>query len=218
MKFDLHVHSNYSRDGYLDTKSLIKIACRKGLNGVAVTDHNTIKGGLKARNYQKKNIKVIVGSEISTDRGEVIGLFLEEEIKPKTFLEVVQEIKDQNGVVVIPHPFDEIRGNGIMPDKEDVPQVDCVEVFNSRCLLEKYNQTAMEFAGKYNLKISAGSDAHFANEIGKAGIKTDLVIDQQEELKELLLKGDITFFGEKSSFINLGLTKVLKIWRKTVSG
>jgi len=202
----------------MDPKIILKKACRKGLNGVAITDHNTIKGGLKAQNYKKIKIKVIVGSEISTDRGEVIGLFLEDEIKSNNFLDVVQEIKDQNGIVILPHPFDQIRGNGIMPKKEDAHLVDCVEVFNSRCLLEDYNKTAFDFAKEHDLKISAGSDAHFAREIGKAGIKTDMVINSIDDLKELLLKGKVTFYGEKSSIINLGLTKVLKIWRKTSFG
>lgn len=218
MKFDLHVHSKYSKDGYMDPKLILKKACMEGLTGVAITDHNTIKGGLKARSYKKRKVDVIVGSEIATDRGEVIGLFLEDEIKSNNFLEVVQEIKNQNGVVVLPHPFDKVRGNGIMPGEEDTPLVDCVEVFNSRCLFEKYNSDALEFAERYNLKLSAGSDAHFAREIGKAGIKTNTVVNNPDELKELLLKGNVTFFGEKSSIINLGLTKVLKTWRKIGSG
>ncbi len=218
MKYDLHVHSKYSKDGYLEPKSIVKKACKIGLNGLAITDHNTIKGGLKTLKYQKDNIQVIVGSEISTDRGEVIGLFLDEEIKSDVFMEVVQEIRDQNGVVILPHPFDAIRRNGIMPTEEDVPSVDCVEVYNSRCLLEKFNHKAWDFAVTNNLQISAGSDAHFAGEIGKAGIKTDMVIDHLEELRELLLQGNMTFFGEKSNIINLGLTKVLKIWRKTGYG
>ncbi|MCE5213298.1 MAG: PHP domain-containing protein [Methanobacterium sp.] len=218
MKYDLHIHSKYSKDGFLEPKSIIKKACKVGLNGLAITDHNTIKGGLKTRKYQRDNIQVIVGSEILTDRGEVIGLFLDDEIKSNIFPEVVQEIKDQNGVVILPHPFDEIRRNGIMPKKEDVHLVDCVEVYNSRCLMEKYNIKAQDFAQTNKMKISAGSDAHFAGEIGKAGIKTNLVVNHPEELRELLLKGSITFFGEKSNIINLGLTKVLKIWRKTGFG
>lgn len=218
MKYDLHVHSKYSKDGYMEPKSIVKKACKIGLNGLAITDHNTIKGGLKTRKYQEDNIQVIVGSEISTDRGEVIGLFLDEEIKSHVFPEVVQEIKDQNGLVILPHPFDEIRRNGIMPKKEDAPLVDCVEVYNSRCLLERYNLKAQDFAVTNKLKISAGSDAHFAGEIGKAGIKTNMVIDHFEDLRELLLQGNMTFFGVKSNIINLGLTKVLKIWRKTSSG
>lgn len=214
MKYDLHVHSKYSRDGYLDPKSIVKIARKRGLSGVAVTDHNTIKGGLETKKYETNDLKIIIGSEIQTERGEVMGLFLGEEIKSNIFQDVIQEIKDQNGLVIFPHPFDEIRGNGIKPMYDDVFFVDCVEVYNSRCLLEKYNRQAYEFAQVNKLKISAGSDAHFANEIGRAGVIVNSEITHTEEL----LNENPIIFGTKSSIINLGLTKVLKIWRKTGSG
>lgn len=218
MKYDLHVHSKYSSDGYLDPKQIVRTAQKKGLSGVAITDHGTIKGGLETKKFETSDFKVIVGSEINSHRGEVIGLFLEEDIKSNIFSEIVQEIKDQNGIVIIPHPFDNLRGNGVKPNKGDIPLIDCVEVFNSRCLLEKYNLKAHEFAKVNKLKITAGSDAHFANEIGKAGIMINSDIDHVEELKKILLKGNSDLFGVKSNFINLGLTKVLKIWRKTSSG
>ena len=88
MKLDLHIHSKYSSDGVLDPEKIVKIAAKRGLNGVAITDHNTIIGGLKAKNYETEDFKVIVGSEISTERGEIIGLFLKEEIKPGNVQEV----------------------------------------------------------------------------------------------------------------------------------
>ena len=213
MKYDLHIHSKYSSDGYCEPETLAKTAIKKGLSGIAVTDHDTIRGGLETKKYENNNFKVIIGSEVSTDRGEVIGLFLKEEIRSNTFADVVDEIRDQNGLVIIPHPFDEIRGNGINPQKTDVKLVDFVEIFNSRCLFQKYNDKASTFAFENNLKFTAGSDAHFTSEIGKAGITTS-----GDDLRESLLTDDINIFGEKSSFINLGLTKVLKIWRKANSG
>jgi len=91
MKLDLHIHSKYSSDGVLDPEKIVKIAAKRGLNGVAITDHNTIIGGLKAKNYETEDFKVIVGSEISTERGEIIGLFLKEEIKPGNVQEVILE-------------------------------------------------------------------------------------------------------------------------------
>ena len=97
MKYNLHIHSKYSSDGVLDPEKIVKIAAKRGLNGVAITDHNTITGGLKAKNYETEDFKVIVGSEISTERGEIIGLFLKEEIKPGNVQEVISEIKEQNG-------------------------------------------------------------------------------------------------------------------------
>ncbi len=214
----MHVHSKYSSDGYLDPELMVKVAQRKGLSGIAVTDHNTLKGGLETKKYESDDFQVIIGSEISTDRGEVIGLFLSEEIKSDIFTEVIEEIKEQSGIVITPHPFDEIRGNGIKPEKSDARFLDGVEVFNSRCLLQKYNDRAREFAMENKLNFAAGSDAHFASEIGKAGIITDDEINDAEDMRKSRLKDDDIIFGEKSNFINLGLTKVLKIWRKANFG
>ena len=100
MKYDFHTHTKYSCDGYIEPKMLVKVAVKAGLSGIAVTDHNTVKGGLDAKKYENNEIEVIVGSEILTDRGEVIGIFLTDEIKSKRFIDVVDEIKAQNGIVV----------------------------------------------------------------------------------------------------------------------
>ena len=85
MKYDFHTHTKYSTDGYIDPKILVKAAVKAGLTGVAVTDHNTIKGGLEAKKYENKNIEVIVGSEILTDKGEVIGIFFDRRDKINSF-------------------------------------------------------------------------------------------------------------------------------------
>ena len=213
MKYDLHIHSKYSSDGVLDPEKIVKIAIKRGLNGVAITDHNTIKGGLKAKKYENEDFKVIAGSEISTERGEIIGLFLEEEIKSKDVQDVISEIKEQNGIIVIPHPFDELRHSAFHPTEEDEKFIDCIEGFNSRCVFQKYNERAVEFGTKHRLAITAGSDAHFANEIGTAGIITTT---ETEDIREALIKNEVQIFGERSSLVNHVGTKVLKLWRKTV--
>jgi predicted metal-dependent phosphoesterase TrpH len=213
MKYDFHTHSKYSPDGWMEPETMVKTAVKKGLSGIAVTDHNTIKGGLETKKFERENFKVIIGSEISTERGEVIGLFLSEDILSHKFSEVIDKIKKQNGLVVLPHPFDELRGNGLKPTEDDAGLIDYVEIFNSRCFLSKYNEKAKIYAKKYGLNVIAGSDAHFAHEIGNAGI--DIV---SEDPGDAFKEGDFTIFGQKSSFINLGLTKVLKTWKKTSSG
>jgi len=211
MKYDLHIHSKYSSDGILEPKESIKTAIKKGINGIAITDHNTIKGGLEAKKYETDDFKVIVGSEISTERGEIIGLFLEEEVKSKDVQEVISGIKEQNGIIIIPHPFDELRHSAFHPTEGDAKFIDCIEGFNSRCVFQKYNEKAVEFGTKHNLTITAGSDAHFANEIGNAGITTET-----EDIREALIKNEIQIFGKRSSLVNHVGTKVLKTWRKTV--
>lgn len=209
LRFDLHIHSSYSSDGLLDPKEIVKTAIKKQLDGIAITDHNTIKGGLKAKKYETKDFKVIVGSEIMTDHGEVIGLFLSEEINAKNLSHVLSEIKAQDGIIVIPHPFDEMRSSAFYPNDECASIIDCIEGFNSRCVFQKYNDKAVEYANKYNLPIVAGSDAHFENEIGNAGN-----ITEYDDLKEAILHKDIKIFGKRSMLINHALTKGLKKWRK----
>jgi predicted metal-dependent phosphoesterase TrpH len=208
MKYDFHTHTKYSADGYVEPKILVKVASKVGLTGIAVTDHNTIKGGLEAKKYENNEIEVIIGSEILTDKGEVIGIFLTEEIKSTRFNEVCDEIKAQNGVVVLPHPFDGIRSTSLHPVPEDAHFIDIIEVFNSRCVRQIYNDMAGKYAEDNCLKSIAGSDAHFENEIGNAGVKTE-----STDIKEAILKGDVTVFGERSHIINPVTTKLLKIWR-----
>lgn len=213
MRYDLHTHSKYSLDGLMEPEIIVKTAMKRRLSGIAVTDHNTVKGGLETKKFADADFEVIVGSEIGTERGEVIGLFLSEEITSHTFVEVVEEIKEQGGLVVLPHPFDKLRGNGVNPTDEDAKLVDYIETFNSRCLRDSYNENAKKYAEKHRLNGLAGSDAHFTHEIGNSGV--DILSD---DLQDALSSGNFTIFGEKSSFINLGLTKVLKTWRKTSFG
>jgi predicted metal-dependent phosphoesterase TrpH len=205
VKFDLHIHSKYSSDGILDPKNIVKIAIKNNLNGVAVTDHNTIQGGLKAKNYETEDFKVIVGSEIMTDQGEIIGIFLSEEIKSTNLIDVIYEIKNQNGITVIPHPFDDMRHSALHPNDEYVSLIDVIEGFNSRCIFQKYNDKAVEYANKHNLPLVAGSDAHFGNEIGNAGI-----ITESEDLREAIIQKDIELFGKRSMLTNHVFTKGLK--------
>jgi predicted metal-dependent phosphoesterase TrpH len=95
------------------------------------------------------------------------------------------------------------------PDNGDCKFIDNIEVFNSRCILQIYNQKAVDFASKNNLMSIAGSDAHFLNEIGKGG-----VITESDDLQETVKKGDFAVFGKKSCFINLLITELLKLRRK----
>ena len=213
MKYDLHIHSKYSSDGVLEPQKIVKIAMKRGLNGIAITDHNTIKGGLEAKKYESEEFTVIVGSEIATEKGEIIGLFLSEEVKSRDVQDVIAEIKEQGGFAVLPHPFDELRHSAFHPSEEDVKFIDGVEGFNSRCVFQNYNKRAVEFAIKHNLTITGGSDAHFINEIGNGGIITEI-----GDIREALIKKEVETFGKMSPLVNHIGTKVLKLWRKIRSG
>lgn len=212
MKIDLHIHSRYSSDGSLSPEDIIKIALKKGLDGVAVTDHGTVQGGLEAKKHETDDFIVIAGAEVKTDRGEVIGLFLSKEIQSLKFRDVVIEIKAQGGLVVVPHPFDSMRRSAFHITDEEASFVDAIEGFNARSILQTYNRQAVAFAGKHNLPAVAGSDAHHANEIGLAGI-----ITSSKDIKDAIRKGDITTFGKTSPWllVNHGRAQVRKIWRRT---
>lgn len=201
---DLHVHSKYSGDSLLTPEKIIKTAIKRGLDGVAITDHNTIRGGLEAKKYNKDLI-IIVGAEIATDRGEIIGLFLNEEIKTREFWSVVDEIRAQDGIIVVPHPFDTMRKKVIKMDKSMYRAFDCVEVFNSRCIFSKFNEKALEFAKENGKTMTAGSDAHFGFEIGHAYTIFN------GEIRKSLMNGKTEIEGHKTNVIVHGLTFVNKM-------
>lgn len=210
MKYDLHVHTSYSKKcGYTNPKNAVKAAIKSGLDGIAITDHDTIKGAIQAKEYSLGFFDVIIGSEITTNRGEIIGLFLSEDIESNKFESVISEIKNQNGLAVVPHPFDALRKSAFHPETEDVKMLDGIESFNSRCILKKYNDIAENFANKYNLMKTAGSDAHFLHEIGNAGI-----ITENCDIIDAIRKRDLTVFGRKSFLLNHAFTKYLILMRK----
>ncbi|UCG55024.1 MAG: PHP domain-containing protein [Dehalococcoidia bacterium] len=205
MKYDLHIHSKYSSDGVLEPEDIIKAAKERGMDGIAVTDHDTIIGGLETKKYETKDFKVIIGSEIMTEQGEVTGLFLSQEITSRDVQGVFSEIKAQGGIVVIPHPFDGLRRSTFHPTEEDVKFIDAIEGFNSRCVFQKYNNKAVTFALRYNLPIIGGSDAHFVNEIGIAGI-----VVMTSDIKAAILNNALDIFGKRSSMLNHARTRLLK--------
>jgi len=202
MRFDLHIHSRYSKDCNLEIEEILRTAEGRGLDGIAITDHDTIQGGLKAQR-REGDVEVIVGAEIKTDRGEIVGYFLEEEVRSRTFREVVVEIHDQGGVASLPHPFDTLRSASFGPKDKDASLFDWVEVFNGRCLWNGFNEKARAFSQAHRLGIAAGSDAHTLGEIGVGGI----VVDSLEILRK---EGGREIFGERSPFYHLLATKVRK--------
>jgi predicted metal-dependent phosphoesterase TrpH len=98
LKYDLHMHTIYSRDGAIKPADAIRIAKKRGLDGIAITDHDTIRGGLEAQKLKPRDLDIIVGAEIKTDRGDVIGLFLNEEIQARDHMEVIDAIRRQGGI------------------------------------------------------------------------------------------------------------------------
>lgn len=137
------------------------MAKRSGLDGIAITDHDTIQGGFTAKKInQYREFNIIIGAEYLTECGDIIGLFLEEEIETRDSMDLIDKIHAQGGLVVLPHPY---KGHTLKP--ELVKNVDIIETFNSRTSVEN-NKKAVKLADQYNKPKIAGSDAHFISEIG----------------------------------------------------
>jgi hypothetical protein len=174
---DFHIHSKYSHDSIMSLEDIVKRAKKAGLSAIAITDHNTIKGGLHAQNMGRKiGIRVVVGAEISTDYGDIIGLDLNEEILVNEWQRVIREIRSQGGVIVLPHPYRDHK------DPEEIARtVDFIEVWNSRCTPEENNKAAM-LANTTGKKIMLGSDAHCPAEIGLVRVRMNPASFEMQEV------------------------------------
>ena len=165
---DLHVHTRYSPDCASASLKLVARCLERGLDCIAITDHNTIEGALETREIAP--FTVIVGEEVTTTGGDIIGLFLREEVPSGLSpLEAVQCIKEQGGLVSIPHPFDRFRSSVIRPDplSQVLPHVDIIETFNARNVLGRADRKAAEMASRHNIAACSVSDAHTIHELGR---------------------------------------------------
>jgi predicted metal-dependent phosphoesterase TrpH len=166
---DLHMHTEHSHDCAVPVETLLDYAEAQGLGAIAVTDHNVFGGAREAAELAKgRALTVIPGEEVKTEAGEVIGLFLDEEIpRGMPMGDTIAAIREQNGVVYLPHPFDRLH---TIPDAQSLhrhlAQIDVFEVYNARLLFEGFNDEALRFARKYNLTMGAGSDAHVLQGVG----------------------------------------------------
>jgi predicted metal-dependent phosphoesterase TrpH len=172
---DLHTHTSWSHDCSVPADALIDAAEEMGLGAIAVTDHNVFGGALEAVELARgRDLIVIPGEEIKTKgQGEVIGLFLREEIpRGMSFEDTLAAIREQGGLVFLPHPFD--RRHAIPAPQtlhRHLAEIDVLEVYNARLLMETYNDEALRFARKYNVLQGAGSDAHVLPGLGTGAVR-----------------------------------------------
>lgn len=196
IEVDLHMHTDHSKDCATPVDVLLRTARDRGLGAIAITDHNEVSGALEARRIAAETggPKVIVAEEVKTaEQGEVIGLFLEEKIpKGLTMAETIAAIREQGGLVYVPHPFDRFHS---VPDYEHlmdiVEEIDILEVFNPRVAVTSFNQEAERFASKYRIVPGAGSDAHVAQGLGSVRQRIH-DFDGPAEFLEAMRDADIT--------------------------
>ena len=167
VKSDYHIHTKYSRDSSAEPEEILARAKQLGLKRIAITDHDTIKGGMKTEKLSSDSVEVVPGIEVSTNQGHLIGLDIREEVESSDLIEVCKEIKDKGGEVYAPHPFDKLRRSALgYSVYEIVDYLDYVEKFNGRCMLNRFNERAKKFAEEQGIATLSGSDAHFVFEVG----------------------------------------------------
>lgn len=168
LKADLHVHTCYSHDSTAPLQSIVNRCIQTGINCLAITDHNTAEGAILLKDNAP--IHIIVGEEVKSTEGDIIGLFLKETIpKNLTPEQTVREIKSQGGLVMVPHPFDRVRDSalGLEAFQSIAHDVDILETFNARNFFNADNVQADEIARSHRLVRAAASDGHASAELGR---------------------------------------------------
>ena len=212
---DLHCHSSASFDSLSKPADLVRVAAERGLTHLAITDHERVDGALAARDLAPVELTIIVGEEVRSADGDVIGLYLERAVPPGlSASETIAAIHEQGGLAGIPHPFDRFRASGLagLPESElaDVAAaVDYVETWNARVPSAATNERARDFAAAHGLPGVASSDAHTLIEVGVAATRLSGPIDGPAALLAALETATLT--TGRASYLVRGLTPVNKL-------
>jgi predicted metal-dependent phosphoesterase TrpH len=192
MEVDLHIHSSHSNDSRSKVAQIVEHAIRVGLGAIAVTDHNSWGGCREAARLSNGRILIVPGAEIKTDKGDVLAIFVDEEISTRNFPGVIDEIRSKGGISIVPHP-----GDSPKIKIDDIELADGLEVFNSTCR-RKSNEYAAKVASDLMKPAFASSDAHLVMEIGNGRTK---VPDSSslEDLRRVILQNPIPSRMEPSN-------------------
>lgn len=228
-RYDFHMHSRRSYDSLSSARAIVASALARGLAGIAVTDHGTIAGSLDAKAAAGDRLLVVTGAEIHSSVGDLLCLFIEREIRSTDARDVIAEVHEQGGVVILPHP---LRSHP-KPIPDDVlAAVDGVESINSRAGHWSL-ATGLEWQALAGKPLFGGSDAHFASEIGRAWTMIDGPVTENN-LRSRILAGRTVpggVVGPPSDFYKSQLVKLVKtgdvgmltrlgrrLWRRYVVG
>lgn len=194
VRLDLHVHSVRSPDGAMALEEIIRRARAAGLQGVAVCDHDLVMEEVP----EVSDFLVIPGTEVSTDQGHLLGLFVREGVRSRIFQEAAAEIRAQGGLAVLAHPFQRSRDPGRPVPL--LPWLDGLEVWNSRADRKnrRANEMAAELGREYGLRAFGGSDAHLPQEVGNGVTVVEAEALTAEAVKAALLAGRARAEGRRS--------------------
>ena len=222
-RLDLHNHTHFSADGVQSLAELLEKAAIQGIDCLAVTDHNTVRGGLEGVALAAKNLhlpRVIPGVELNTQAGEIVGLFVSEELPSMLPVEeAVARIHAQGGLVYLPHPYDKLRRGAV--NSQDRMRVavlaDIIETLNGRSLGRRAGKKSAELAASVGKPAGAGSDAHMRSEVGAVWIRV-AEMPTRENLLRLLATGQIEHNLRGSSYAlnwgRMGSAPLIRLWRR----
>lgn len=172
VKVEFHCHTFASHDSQVSLQDLNTACQKKGINRIVITDHNTIVGALAVQ--AADSYRYIVGEEIKTQAGELLAFFVKEQVPAfLSPMETIEILRSQGAFISVSHPFDVFRSGHWEQDNlvKIAPFIDAIEVFNSRCMFRRFNSLAKDFAQKYNLLGTVGSDSHHLREVGTATLE-----------------------------------------------
>jgi predicted metal-dependent phosphoesterase TrpH len=184
LEIDLHMHSLYSPDSRSKIEAMVRRAMDVGLGAIAVTDHDSWEGARAASRIAPPSLLIVPGAELKTDKGDLVALFVEQEIRSRSFEEAVEKIHAQTGIAIVPHP-----GESRRVTKEAIAIADGYEAFNAT-LSPKDNQRSVDLASGLNKPGIAASDAHLVREIGNGRIQVP-DCTSLAELREVVLKNPV---------------------------
>lgn len=167
-RYDLQVHTNASPCSRTAPADVVAGALRANLDGIAITDHDTLDNYAEVKRLAPEGLTVIPGVEVTTTQGHLLALDVRDVPPQADPLTVIDDIHDQGGLAVLSHPFDRLRQYYTDDLDRIAASVDGVEIRNSRCVFDRYNRTAEAFAERYDIAVTGGSDAHFPMELGRA--------------------------------------------------
>ena len=201
----MHVHTNAS-DGVSDLRDVLASARQSQLDVVAITDHNTIRNAIAAKDMAHEyGLDVVVGEEITTRQGHLLALFIKDRVPPRQRMaETIAAVHAQGGLAVIPHPYDPISFGVLNPWRRSMDEdallaldYDAMEVFNACIPVRQPNRRALELAARTDRATVAGSDAHSAATVATA--QTLFPGHTAEDLREAILGGRTEAAGQSWS-------------------